>query len=89
MHRGVNGTTLTFSGQLVATQSLPPLIRSLVIKSNRVTLTVTNTTAQSTLLTSLDFKNWSTAAATVTNVAGTTTFTVPVTSPQQFFRVLK
>jgi hypothetical protein len=82
------GTSLTFSGQLVAARILPPLINSLLVTNQMALLTVTNATAQAQLLISSNLTTWSAASATVSNAAGLTFFKTPVAGPVAFFRVL-
>jgi len=82
-----NGSTLFFSGQIVANRTLPPTITSLLVTNHTATVTVTNATLQAQLQVSTNLSTWSGAGAAVTNASGLTIFTVPIGTPIGFFRV--
>ncbi|MGA2867712.1 MAG: hypothetical protein ABSF34_00935 [Verrucomicrobiota bacterium] len=84
----LDGSTLNMVGQIVATNSLAlPLINSIEITNQTVTLSVANVTAQSQVLVSTNLDNWQVQTATVTNLSGLTIFVFPVYGNQEFFRV--
>ncbi|HZL78636.1 MAG TPA: hypothetical protein VFC17_07260 [Candidatus Limnocylindrales bacterium] len=86
-----NDTTLTLTGQIVATNSFvaPFMISSIVLTNQSVVLKVQNATLQSQLQSSTNLTSWSPASATVSSNAGTTTFTAPMSGSKNFFRVQK
>ncbi len=88
-----NGTTLTFAGQIVATNSVsafaPPVITQMAATNQNLVLTVTNAFTQSRLLSSTNLTTWSPASATVSTNGGFVIFTTPKSGPNTYFRVQK
>jgi len=81
------GTTLRFTGQIVGTRPLPPLITSIVLTNQTALVTVAFASLQSQLQSSTNLVDWVSAGATATNANGSIVFTAPATAPTQFFRV--
>jgi hypothetical protein len=84
-----NDTTLSLTGQLVATSSPAPMIDSIVATKTAVVLTVENATGQSQLQSSTDLSAWTPAVSTVTTNGSLLIYTVPIGGGNQFFRVLQ
>jgi hypothetical protein len=85
----LDGTTLNMVGQIVATQTAlpPPIINSITVANQMVTLTVANATSESEVLTSMDLKTWSTQPASATNLSDQIIFTFPLPEGAGFFRI--
>jgi hypothetical protein len=81
------GTTLRFTGQIVATRLLPPMITGCTLTNQTAVLTVAYATLQSQLQKSNDLLSWSAASATASNINGLIFFTAPASEPVEFFRV--
>ena len=88
---GTNNSTLTLTGEIVATNSLsaspPPFILGIVATNQSLVLTVSNATVQSRLLSSTNLTTWSPASATIDTNNGLIIFTTPMSGPSVFFRM--
>ncbi len=84
-----NGTAITLTGQIVATNVLPPvppqIVRSAVVGGNFV-ITATNST-QSQLFISTNLTTWTMANFTAATNGGFILFTTPVSHAHAYFRV--
>lgn len=92
---GQNDTELTVTGQIVAReggvtpQPDGPRFSDIDVVNNQVRLTVDEASATARLESSTNLVNWATKQAEVATVdADTRTFTVPVTGPKEFYRLV-
>jgi hypothetical protein len=85
----LDGTTLNMVGQIVATQTAlpPPVIASISVTNQTVSLAAQNATAQSEVFISTDLKTWSFEPASVMTSGSQTIFTFPVSAGAAFLRV--
>jgi hypothetical protein len=83
-------TPLNLTGQIVATNVVPPpIISSIVVNNQNAVLTVQNAMAGSHLQISTNLLTWLPASTTVSNYLGLTIYTTPLASSKSFFRVLQ
>jgi hypothetical protein len=82
-------STITLTGQLVATNILAlPTIQSVVKTNDSLVVTANNASPGSQLLVSTDLVTWLPAnATTTTNASGSVLFTTPMNGSSGFFRV--
>ena len=83
-------SVLHLNGQLVGTRIIPPIISSIVVTNQTVTLTVDGVAGvQYRLESSTDLKSWVSRAANVTSQSGRFVFSTPAAGTTEFFRIAR
>jgi hypothetical protein len=84
-----NDSTVHLTGKLVATKTAQPIITSIVVKNQTVTLQVQGAGSAPRLDSSTNLTQWTTRNPTITPQTGGAALSLPVDGPVEFYRAAK